>query len=648
MEKADRVNFMKHSFDKDDLIRLGLMAVASAAVVIVLFIFAFIITNSLDSVRQVGLWDFISGSIWRPSSDEFGAFPLITGTLLVTLGALMFALPLGLGAAIFISEIAPARYRNILKPICEVFSGIPSVVYGFFGLMVVVPFILNNMPGATQGESWLAGSFMLGIMALPTIITVSEDALNAVPRSYREASLAMGATRWETTIKVVVPAAVSGITAAIILGMGRAIGETMAVLMVTGNAAIVPEPIWNMLSPVRTLTATLAMEMSYVAIGSTHYSALFFLALLLLIIVLLVNFASNWVMRRTKRKFGSDVKTRKSALPRLPRSRLLSEHAAKIKMTIFVVLLFVALDSWLGLVYGVVMTVSVLVLGFVYTRLTSVRRQTVSYAAMGMVMMTVILLLVVILGHIFIRGLPVITIDFLTQYPSNAGLSGGIYPAIVGTVKLIIGTMAIALPLGIGAGVYLGEYSKDSRGTRLLRAGIENLNGTPSIVFGLFGFAAFVIYFGMGYSLIAGCLTLAFLILPVIIRTTEEAVKTVPQELKEASLALGASKWETVAKVVLPTAFPGIITGSILAIGRAAGETAPIMFTAVVAYQTRMGSSLLDPVMALPYHLYYLATNVPNAQDQQYGTAVVLLLMVMSIFLAASLLRQYYSKKFKW
>jgi len=150
----------------------------------------------------------------------------------------------------------------------------------------------------------------------------------------------------------------------------------------------------------------------------------------------------------------------------------------------------------------------------------------------------------------------------------------------------------------------------------------------------------------MGLS--AGCLTLAFLILPVLIRTTEEAVKTVPHELKEASLALGASKWETVVKVILPTAFPGIITGSILAIGRAAGETAPIMFTAVVAYQTRMGSSILDPVMALPYHLYYLATNVPNAQDQQYGTAVVLLLIVMSIFLAASILRQHYSKKFKW
>jgi phosphate transport system permease protein len=648
MEKADRVNILGKSFDKDDLIRIGLMAVASVAVVIVLFIFAFIISNSLESVREVGLWDFISGPVWRPSGDEFGALPLISGTLLVTLGAIMFALPLGLGAAVFISEIAPDRYRNILKPVCEVFSGIPSVVYGFFGLMVVIPFILNGIPGATQGESWLAGSFMLGIMALPTIITVSEDALNSVPWSYREASLAMGATRWETTIKVVVPAAVSGITAAIILGMGRAIGETMAVLMVTGNAAIVPDPIWNMLSPVRTMTATLAMEMSYVEVGSTHYSALFFLALLLLVIVLIVNFASNLVMRRTRRKFGKDVRTRKKVRAKLPELKLWQMHSGKIKKGALLLLTFIALDSWLGLVYASAVTLSLLVLLLGYTRMASPHRQTISYAVLAMVMLVVISLLVIILGHIFLRGLPVLSIDFLTQYPRDAGLSGGIYPAIIGTIKLIIGTMVIALPLGIGAGIYLGEYSKDSRGTRLLRAGIDNLNGTPSIVFGLFGFAAFVIYFGIGYSLLAGCLTLAFLILPVLIRTTEEAVKTVPHELKEASLALGASKWETVVKVILPTAFPGIITGSILAIGRAAGETAPIMFTAVVAYQTRMGSSILDPVMALPYHLYYLATNVPNAQDQQYGTAVVLLLIVMSIFLVASILRQHYSKKFKW
>jgi len=260
----------------------------------------------------------------------------------------------------------------------------------------------------------------------------------------------------------------------------------------------------------------------------------------------------------------------------------------------------------------------------------------------------VLLFLAIIIYDIVSNGLPVLSVEFLTEFPSDAGRSGGIYPAIVGTLKLIIGTMAIAIPLGVISGIYLAEYSTDNRYTRFIRAAIDNLAGTPSVVFGLFGLAAFVLYMDMGHSLLAGWLTLSFLVLPTIIRTTEEAIKMVPNDLKEASLALGASKWETVTKVVLPAAFPGILTGTILSIGRAAGETAPIMFTAVVAYQTRISGSITDPVMALPYHLYYLASEVPNAYDNQYGTALVLLLIVVGIYSMASVLRYHYRKKAKW
>ncbi len=647
-DRSKTYRIMGRIVHEDDLIKYGLMAVSSVAVLIVLAIIGFIFANSLDAITEIGLWNFLAGEVWRPNRDIYGAYPVIVGTLLVTIGAIVFALPLGLGAAIFISELAPKRYREPLKLLSEVFSGIPSVVYGFFGLVVLVPFLLNNVPGATQGQSWLAGSILLGIMALPTIISVAEDAISSVPKSYREASLAMGATRWQTTSRVIVPAAISGISAAAILGIGRAMGETMAVMMVTGNAAIFPEPLSNLMSPIRTITATLAIEMKEVALGTTHYSALFLLALILFVIVLLVNTTSRLIMRRMKEKFNPT----KPPKIRSEKYLLVMERVAMvisvIKYVVILGIVWIVVDLWFGpdaALFISLGTVALLVaMRYMNPRLT----QVLAHGTLTTVMAIVLALLFIIIYDIVSNGLPVLSMEFVQEFPAQGGRSGGIYPAIVGTLKLVFGTILIAVPLGVVSGIYLAEYAKDTRSTRIIRGGIDNLAGTPSVVFGLFGMAAFVYYMGFGYSLLAGWLTLAFLILPVIVRTTEEAVKRVPNELKEASLALGATKWETITKVVLPAAFPGVITGTILSIGRAAGETAPIMFTAVVAFQTRLGNGIMDPVMALPYHLYYLASEVPDAYDYQYGTALVLLILVLSIYSAATFLRYHYSKKISW
>ncbi|MDR2866805.1 MAG: phosphate ABC transporter permease subunit PstC, partial [Methanomassiliicoccaceae archaeon] len=243
MSKEGKIKRTKR-FRLDAVMKYVLLMIASITVVIIFFIILFILGNGAGAIGEIGILNFLTGTSWKPSADLYGALPLITGTVMVTFGAIMIALPLGLGAAVFISEVAPKKLRNILKPMCEVFAGIPSVVYGFFGLIVLVPLLRGLFPEHLLfGTSWLAGSIVLGIMALPTIISVSEDAMRAVPRSYREASMAMGATRWETTRKVVVPAAISGIAAAAILGIGRAIGETMAVMMVTGNSPIFPEPL---------------------------------------------------------------------------------------------------------------------------------------------------------------------------------------------------------------------------------------------------------------------------------------------------------------------------------------------------------------------------------------------------------------------
>jgi phosphate transport system permease protein len=258
-----------------------------------------------------------------------------------------------------------------------------------------------------------------------------------------------------------------------------------------------------------------------------------------------------------------------------------------------------------------------------------------------------LIILSIIIVYIVSNGVGALSWDFITTGPSNVGRSGGIFPAIVGTLYLVAGAIAIALPLGVGAAIYLNEYTREGKVTKIIRAGADLLNGTPSIVFGLFGFAFLVLYLKMGISLIAGQLTLSFMILPTIIRTTEEALKSVPQSIREGSFALGATKWQTIKKVVLPPAAPGILTGAILGIGRAAGETAPIMFTAA-AFSGSIPNSFSQPVMALPYHLFTLSTSVPNSSKNAGGTALVLLLLVICIFMIAVVIRNHYKKIMKW
>lgn len=243
--------------------------------------------------------DFFAGTEWYPTSTPapiFGLIPLLLGTLLVSLGAIALSLPFGLAVSIYMAEIANLRTRNLLKPVIELLAGIPSVVYGFFGLVVIVPLIQKtfNLP---VGETALAGSVVLAIMALPTIITVAEDAMRTTPRAMKEASLALGATQWQTIYKVIIPYSVSGITSAVVLGIGRAIGETMAVLMVTGNAAIIPTSFFE---PVRTIPATIAAELGEAPAGGAHYEALFLLGAVLFLITLLLSIAVEYMASKRK------------------------------------------------------------------------------------------------------------------------------------------------------------------------------------------------------------------------------------------------------------------------------------------------------------------------------------------------------------
>jgi len=251
-----------------------------------------------------------------------------------------------------------------------------------------------------------------------------------------------------------------------------------------------------------------------------------------------------------------------------------------------------------------------------------------------------IVLPVVGILYLLIRlGARAVNWEFLTAMPRNGMTEGGIMPAIVGTFYLVVGTIAIAMPLGIMAAVYLSEYAGSGRFVRIIRLSLTNLAGVPSVVYGLFGLGLFVILLNFGTSIIAGSLTLALLVLPLIITAAEESLRRVPRTLREASLALGATKWQTVRNVVLPNSWAGILTGVILAIGRAAGETAPILFTAAVFYQAELPRSIYDPVMALPYHLYAMATQADVSPELQWGIALVLLALVLGMSALAILVR---------
>ncbi len=266
--------------------------------------------------------------------------------------------------------------------------------------------------------------------------------------------------------------------------------------------------------------------------------------------------------------------------------------------------------------------------------------QKLFYSVLMIITLVVVAFVFGIIIYLIVKGAGAITWEFLTQKPSSGMREGGIFPAIVGTLYLIIGTLLISLPIGIFAAIYLNEYANKNRLTRIIRLSIVNMSGVPSVVFGLFGLAFFVISLQFGKSILAGSLTLAFLILPVIITASEEALKAVPDTYRQASFALGASKWQTIIKVTLPQAFPGIITGSVIGIGRAAGETAPIIFTVAAFSQPNLPNSIFSQVMALPFHLYSLATQVTNPpEDKQWGTALVLLMMVLVFAIIGTALR---------
>ena len=275
--------------------------------------------------------------------------------------------------------------------------------------------------------------------------------------------------------------------------------------------------------------------------------------------------------------------------------------------------------------------------------------QKIAFAILTIMAVMVVVPIVLVVVYIVVQGIGALNWEFLTSFPRNGMKEGGILPAVVGTVVLTFGTAIVSIPIAVGAAVYLAEYARDTWLTRTIRLAIINLAGIPSVVYGLFGLGLFVLFLGLGTSIVAGSLTLGLMTLPIVISTAEEALLAVPQRFRVVSRSLGASRWQTIRQVVLPNALPGILTGVILGLERAAGETAPILFTVAAFYLPQLPRSPLDQTMALPYHLYVISTQVPGMPLQlQYGTALVLLILVLGLNLTATVIRSRFRRRRQW
>jgi phosphate transport system permease protein len=275
--------------------------------------------------------------------------------------------------------------------------------------------------------------------------------------------------------------------------------------------------------------------------------------------------------------------------------------------------------------------------------------QKIAFGVLTALAVVVVVPIVLVVAYVVVQGIGAVNWEFLTTFPENGMKEGGIMPAIVGTVVLIFGTAIVCMPIALGAAIYLAEYARDTRLTRAIRLAIINLAGIPSVVYGLFGLGLFVLFLNLGTSIVAGSLTLGLMTLPVVISTAEEALQAVPQRFRVVSRSLGATRWQTVRQVVLPNALPGMLTGIILGLERAAGETAPILFTVAAFYLPHLPRSPLDQTMALPYHLYVISTQVPGMPIQvQYGTALVLLVLVLGMNVIATLIRSRFRRRRQW
>lgn len=579
-------------FKKENIARAVFFALAAFSVFAVFAIVFYLLYASIPAFREIGFFKFIFGSTWSASHKTFGILPMILTSMVLTAASVFFGGVFAVFTAVFIVYYCPRFLKKIYMQIINLLAGIPSLVYGYFGLVLLKP-LMEKVFGVGSASGLLLSTAVLSIMILPTITSLVRNSLENVPMHYYEGALALGCTKNQSVWKVCLPAAKNGIIAAVILGIGRAVGETMAVQLLLGNQ--VNFPLLPFL-PVRSLTSNIVQEFGYSS--GLHREALIATGFILLLFILVIN-VCLWLVKRNDSISGNKFFSRKFKESDSRISQLSYRKTGSVQDVLWIL-------SW------------------------------------GFAILTAVVLVFIIL-FTFVKGIPHITGDFLFGRSGNTKTT--LAPAFVTTGLLIIFALLVALPLGIGAAIFLTEYAKrGSKAVKVIRLFIDTLAGIPSIVFGLFGAIFFGGYLNMGYSIIGGALTLALIILPTIIRSVEQSLSEVPDSMREASYALGAGKIRTIFVVVLPQALSGVITSVILSIGRIVGESAALIYTAGTVSAMPNGlNSAGSSFAVMMYKFMSEGLQINNA----YATASVLLIFVIILNLLVSLVEWMFNRRKK-
>lgn len=566
------------------------------------------------------------------SEPIFGILPFILGTIITSAIAVAIAAPLGVGCAIYLSEYSPPSIKKFLRPLFELLAGIPSVIYGLWGFLTLGPLLGKRIyphfgvePGI--GRNMMTASLVLSIMILPIIIALSADAISSVRKELRDASFSMGTTRWQTIKSVILPCAKSGIISSIILGTGRAIGETMAVVMIMGSSSNIPQSVFD---PVGTMTSVIAVTFGWSFSYDKTRHAIFAIATILFFMVFALNIIVYKMQHRKKKEKGSRISNLimkvtdkvKNSLPSNSKENNLIVNESDIRHD----------------------KLNDLKSKFKIPTLAVKREKHVKYLLVaGSALVTIVLFFII--GDIIYRGGTNIQLNFFFEREYMGGKGGGFVNAITGSLSLVAIALGVATPLSVGSALYVQEYAKENNIIkRIVLFTSDTLASTPSIVFGAFGFMFFVLYLEFGFSMIAGGFTLGFMIIPILLRSSIEALKSVPQSYRNASLALGATKWQTIKKVVIPPSLPSISSGLIISVGRAIGETAAILLTA--GYASHVATSIMHQTASMPnmiYQYYSISGRWPTLAAKVYSSAMVLIIMVLVLNGVSKLIRYKYS-----
>ncbi len=551
---------------------------AFTAVGAVFSITLYMIANGVPAVFQAGVKEILFTTVWQPTATEpsFGILYVILTSIIGTFLAVLLGVPVGILAAVFLAEVAPRRLAAVVRPAVELLAGIPSVIYGVLGMMILNPlmyrleqriFADSQTHQFTGGANLLSAVFVLALMILPTVINISEAALLAVPPELKASSLALGASPVQTIFQVTIPAARSGILAAVVLGVGRAVGEAMAISLVSGNSSI----------SLGTVSHHGHCQRDGVCGRSAQAGSVYDWS------------GAVYIHHDHQRDFKQHIKGGKAGMMR------------KLKD-----------DVLLCLIYLAAFGAEFLLLG--------------------------------ILVYVFVKGFPYVDLQFLTTVTSVLQGTVGIAGNMVNTIYIVVLTLVIAVPIGIGSAIYLNEYARPGKMVRLITFATQTLAGIPSILFGLFGMMFFGITLGLGYSILTGALTLSLMVLPLITRNTQEALLAVPESYKSGALSMGAGKWYMIRTILLPSAMPGIVTGVILAVGRIMGESAALLFTAGSGYLLPRSAGgwfhkVAESGGTLTIQLYL---SMSKAQyDVVFGIAVVLLCILFCMNLIMKFFAKY-------